>query len=116
MTSTVRRVAGGFLIVAACGAGATGFIVGSTPGDPSKSPQARLAVEAAKHNVEGAWKAHRLAIEAKATSAAAIQPLHAALTNQVDGHTLVDLFETEEWWRPVRDDFKALRLIVADQI
>ena len=38
MTSTVRRVAGALLILAACGAGATGFVVGSTPADPSKSP------------------------------------------------------------------------------
>ena len=116
MTSQVRRVAGALLIVAACGAGATGFVVGTTPADPSKSPQARLAVESAKRNVEAAWKAHRLALEAKATAAAALPPLHAALTNQVDGHTLIDLFETEEWWRPVRDEFKALRVISGDQI
>jgi len=116
MTSQVRRIAGALLILAACGAGATGFVIGSAPADPGKSPQARLAVDAAKRNVEAAWKAHRLALEAKATATAAIQPLHAALSNQVDGHTLVDLFETEEWWRSVRDEFKALRLIVGDQI
>src|SRR5262245_56654801 len=105
MSDKVRRVAGALLILAACGAGATGFVVGNAPGDASKSPQARLAAEAARRNVETAWKAQRLALEAKATAAAAIQPLHAALTNQVDGHTLIDLFETEEWWKPVREEF-----------
>ncbi len=115
MSSKVRRVAGALLILTACGAGATGYLIGGVPADPSKSPQARLAVEASRRNVESAWKAQRLALEAKATAIATISPLHAALNNQVDGHTLVDLFETEEWWRPVRDDFKSVRLIVGDQ-
>ncbi len=116
MSSKVRRIAGALLILAACGAGATGFVVGGVAADPNKSPQARLAAEAARRNVEAAWKAQRLALEAKATAIATISPLHAALNNQVDGHTLVDLFETEEWWRPVRDDFKAVRLIVGEQL
>src|SRR6185295_5324104 len=116
MSSRVRRVAGALLILAACGAGATGFVVASSPGDASKSPQARLAAEGARRNIETAWKAHRLALEAKATAAAAIKPLHAALTTQVDGHTLIDLFETEEWWKPVREEWKALRLIVGEQL
>ena len=116
MSSKVRRVAGALLILAACGAGATGFVVGASAGDASRSPQARLAAEGARRNVETAWKAQRLALEAKATAAAAIKPLHAALTTQVDGHTLLDLFETEEWWKPVRDDWKALRLIVGEQL
>jgi hypothetical protein len=116
MSSKVRRVAGALLILAACGAGATGFVIGGAAADPTKSPQGRLAAEAARRNVESAWKAQKLAIEAKAAATASIQPLHAALTNQVDGHTLVDLFETEEWWRPVRDDFKTVRLVVGDQV
>jgi serine/threonine-protein kinase len=116
MSSKVRLVAGALLILAACGAGATGYLIGGIPTDPSKSPQARLAVEAARRNVEAAWKAQRSALEAKATEIAAIAPLHAALNNQVDGHTLIDLFETEEWWRPVRDEFRAVRLIVGEQL
>ena len=50
------------------------------------------------------------------TAVVAIPPLQAALTNQVDGHTLLDLFETEEWWRPVRDEFKGLRLISGGEL
>ena len=116
MSSKVRRAAGALLILAACGAGATGYLIGGLPIDLSKSPQAHLAIEAARRNVETAWKAQRLALEAKATEIATIPPLHAALTNQVDGHTLIDLFETEEWWRPVRDEFRAVRVIVGDQV
>ena len=56
MSSKVRRVAGALLILAACGAAATGYVVGGgLPIDPSKSPQARLAAEAARRNVESAW-------------------------------------------------------------
>ena len=72
MSSKVRRVAGALLILAACGAGATGFVIGGVAADPTKSPQARLAAEAARRNVESAWKAQRLALEAKATAIAAI--------------------------------------------
>ena len=111
MSSKVRRVAGALLIVTACGAGATGFLIGDSSIDAGKSPQARLAAEASRRNVETAWKIQREALETKISAVVAIPPLQAALTNQVDGHTLVDLFETEEWWRPVRDEFKALRLI-----
>jgi Protein kinase domain len=116
MSSKVRLVAGALLILAACAAGATGFVVGGAAPDPNTSPQARLAAEASRRNIEAAWKSQRLGLEAKATAVAAIPPLHAALTNQVDGHTLIDLFETEDWWRPVREEFKALRLIVGDQL
>ncbi|HET6147070.1 MAG TPA: serine/threonine-protein kinase [Polyangia bacterium] len=116
MSSKVRRVAGTLLIVAACGAGATGFVVGASPGDAARSPQARLSAELARRSVETAWKAQRRALESRATAAAAIQPLHAALTTRVDGHTLIDLFETEEWWRPVREEWKAARLIVGEQL
>jgi hypothetical protein len=117
MSSKVRRVAGALLILAACAAAATGYVVGGgLPIEPSKSPQARLAAEAARRNVDSAWKAQRLALEAQATAIAAIPPLHSALNSQVDGHTLLDLFETEEWWRPVRDDFKGIRLIVGEQL
>ena len=116
MSSKVRHAAGALLILAACGAGATGYLIGGLPIDPSKSPQARLAVEASRRNVETAWKAQRTALEAKATEIASIAPLQAALNNQVHGHMLIDLFETEEWWRPVRDEFRAVRLIVGEQV
>jgi hypothetical protein len=116
MSSKVRRVAGALLVLAACGAGGTGYLIGGIPTDASKSPQARLAVEAARRNVETAWKAQRSALEARATEIASIRPLHAALNNQLDGHTLIDLFETEEWWRSVRDEFRAVRLIVGEQL
>ena len=82
------------------------MVGGGLPIEPSKSPQARLAAEAARRNVDSAWKAQRLALEAKATAIAATHPLHSALNSQVDGHTLLDLFETEEWWRPVREELE----------
>ena len=116
MTHKVRRAAGAALILAACGTGATGFLFGGGAINPGRSPAARLAAEAAQRKLGEAWKAQRRALEARVVVATATAPLQAALNSHVDGTTLIDLFETEDWWRPVRDEFKIVRLIAGDRI
>src|SRR5204863_2707384 len=52
--------------------------------------------------------------EGKAVEAAAVKPLNAAINDHIDGATLVDLFEHEDWWAPYRGDVVAVRVIVGD--
>jgi hypothetical protein len=114
MASHVRRAAGAVLIVAACGTAATGFLVGARA--DASHPAARMTAEAARRKIDDAWRTQQRLVEASVTAAAAVQPLQAALHDQVDGHTLVDLFETEEWWRVYRDEFKAARVVVRSEV
>jgi hypothetical protein len=58
----------------------------------------------------------RRALEARVVAVTSTVPLQAALTSHVDGPTLIDLFETEDWWQPVRDEFKIVRVISGDRV
>jgi hypothetical protein len=53
-------------------------------------------------------------LEARAARAAAIKPLNAAVGDHVDGATLIDLFDHEDWWEPFREEFAGGRVIVGD--
>ena len=44
-------------------------------------------------------------IEARVAAAASLNPIRALVSNPVDRATLVDAFETEEWWNPFREEF-----------
>jgi hypothetical protein len=115
MSSKLRRAAGALLILMACAIAGTGFLIGGASADAGSGPAARLAGEAARRKVEDAWNAVRGALEARVGAVATIPPLQAALNAHVDGHTLLDLFETEDWWRAVRDDFRSARLLLGGQ-
>ena len=56
------------------------------------------------------------AIEAKVQAAAELRPLNAAIASQVDSATLLDLLDNEDWWRPYREEFAVVRVIVGDQV
>jgi hypothetical protein len=56
------------------------------------------------------------AIEAKVQAAAELRPLVAALAAQVDSATLLDLLDNEDWWRPYRDEFAQVRVIVGERV
>src|SRR4029079_10160193 len=74
---------------------------------------ATSAVAAANPPAESDANAEELrAIERRARRAAVIQPLAAAVKLNVDANTLLDLFESEEWWRAYRREFTFARLIV----
>ena len=67
-----------------------------------------LVAEQARDRVQAA---QRSLIE-RAQIAAATPPLLAALEDHVDRPTLVDLFQSEDWWRDARSDFSMSRIVV----
>jgi hypothetical protein len=79
--------------------------------------EARAAAEKASA-AEGAQRreAEARAVEARAARAAALEPLDAASANHVDGTTLLDLFEHEDWWQSFRDELSVARVIVGDEL
>ncbi|MES1205703.1 MAG: serine/threonine-protein kinase [Pseudomonadota bacterium] len=63
-----------------------------------------------------AMKEERHRLEGLVLAAAQVRPLLAALENQVDGATLVDLFQSEDWWRDIRVEFSLTRLVVGSEV
>jgi hypothetical protein len=66
--------------------------------------------------VRARWRAEQHALETRALAAAGAKPLLAALDSHVDGPTLVDLFQSEDWWRDARADFSLTRVIVGNEV
>jgi len=67
------------------------------------SPEAiDAAVAAARTRLSAALVESTRALEAEVARAAQVPELRAALTERVDGATLVDLFDSEDWWTPYR--------------
>jgi len=56
------------------------------------------------------------AVESRAQAAAELPSLNAALATHVDSATIIDLLDTEDWWRPYRGEFPLVRLMVGDKI
>jgi len=107
-----RLLIGIVLIATATAAGV--FAMRTAVGDQARAQAALMAAatrDAAAHDAE----ARRLA-EGRVEAAAQIQPLEAALRDQVDGVTLLDLFENEEWWRPFRAEFPLVRVVMGDHL
>ncbi|HLK90923.1 MAG TPA: serine/threonine-protein kinase [Polyangia bacterium] len=59
--------------------------------------------------------AEKTAAEKQVWEAARLEPLEAALKAHVDGPTLRDLFDNEDWWRPFRTAYPLLRLKTGDR-
>src|SRR5262245_51716637 len=97
MTNSTRVVFGLTLIAAGAGVAVVGPKMLVPRGDLGP---ARAAAEAARKKTEEVLRAQQDALEKAVGVAARVEPLRAALANRVDGPTLVDLFETEDWWRP----------------
>jgi hypothetical protein len=66
------------------------------------------AVARARAAAAAALASRARALEAEAARAAAVPQLRAALADGVDAATLLDLFETEDWWAPFRARASAL--------
>ena len=81
----------------------------------SSGPAAEIS-ESIRRDVESQLRAQQASLVAKARAAAALPRLRAALASHVDAPTIVDLFATEGWWRPIRDEFKISRLVTATEI
>jgi len=106
--SFTTRLAGIGLIVSGAGLSVVSYRLAMRDGAAATS-----AVAAANPPAESDANAEELrAIERRARQAAAIQPLAAAVKLNVDANTLLDLFESEEWWRAYRREFTFARLIV----
>ena len=73
-----------------------------------------LANEAASTatQAQSRLNAERHRLESRVVAAAQIKQLQAALENKVDGPTLVDLFQSEDWWRELRGEFPMARVIL----
>jgi hypothetical protein len=112
--SQTRRWTGVLLI----GVGvAVGVFVQRSAAQAEAERQARhraasaAALEAAQH-----LEVETRAIEARTIKAASLRPLNAALEDRIDGPTLIDLFEHEDWWQPFREEFASARVIVGDNL
>ena len=79
-------------------------------GDQARAQAALLA--AASREAEARDFQVRQGAESRAVAAAHLDPLAAGLRARVDGATLVDMFENEDWWRPYRADFPLVRVMV----
>ena len=105
----VKRIVGIALLVGACGLGAVAI-----GGEQSRAAAQRKA-EKERVEVEQArarWQAEQKRLEGLLQLAADAKPLLAALENHVDGATLVDLFQSEDWWREPRATFTMSRVVV----
>ncbi|HXJ20355.1 MAG TPA: serine/threonine-protein kinase [Polyangia bacterium] len=88
--------------VGAAGLAARGLVVSarrSADAAPAKL-EARAAADRAR--LESTLAALTRPLEADVAQGAAVPGLKAALTDRVDGPTMLDLFETEDWWAPFR--------------
>ncbi len=93
------------LVVAAVGAAAmaTRGLVDSARRSAEAAP-AKLEARAAdsRARLETALGKATRPLEEQTARAAAVPELRAALTERVDAPTILDLFETEDWWTPFR--------------
>jgi Protein kinase domain len=100
------------LIVAATAGGV--LAMRTAVGDRARAQAALLA---AASRETAAREAEELrSAEGRAAAAAQLQPLEAALQDQVDGATLIDLFDNEDWWRSYRAEFPLVRVVMGDHL
>jgi Protein kinase domain len=112
--SQMRRWSGVILLGAGVAVAAYAYraVVQAEAENETRSRVAAAAALDAAQRME----AETRSVEARAVKAAALQPLNAALENHVDGPTLIDLFEHEDWWQVFREEFAGARVIVGDDL
>jgi hypothetical protein len=108
-----KRIVGIALLLAAAGLGAA-WTSRELNHRAAASQADRARVEA--DQIRGRWQAEQHRLEARLQLAANAKPLLAALDNHVDGATLVDLFQSEDWWRDARGDFSLARVVVGSEV
>jgi Protein kinase domain len=106
-----RLLLGIALIAAGTAVGVLG--VRNVLGDQARAQAALLRVATGEVETRGAEE--KTAAEKQVWEAARLEPLEAALRAHVDGPTLVDLFENEDWWRPYRREFPVVRVRIGDR-
>jgi hypothetical protein len=107
----VRRLLGTILIAAAVAIALLG--VRSATGDRVQA-EATMRADATR---QAALRQSELrAIEGRVQAAAELRALNAAVAAHVDSTTINDLLDNEDWWRPYRDEFPLVRLIVGEVV
>jgi hypothetical protein len=56
------------------------------------------------------------ALTLRARAAAGMRPLLSALEEHVDGTSLVELFQSADWWRDTRNEFSLTRVVVGSEL
>jgi serine/threonine-protein kinase len=79
-------------------------------GDQARAQATLLAT--ANREAESRTASERRSAETQVAAAARLGPLAAGLRARVDGATLIDMFENEDWWRPYRAAFPLVRVMV----
>jgi len=79
-------------------------------GDQARAQATLLAT--ANREAESRTASERKSAETQVAAAAQLGPLAAGLRARVDGATLIDMFENEDWWRPYRAAFPLVRVMV----
>ena len=107
----MRRFRVAIGIVLLLGGPAAGILVlRAAVGDQARAQAALVAT--ANREVESRDAQERQGVEGKVGAAARLEPLAAGLRARVDGATLVDMFENEDWWRGYRAEFPVVRVVV----
>jgi hypothetical protein len=112
--ATKTKIAGGLALIAA--GVATVFVAPSFLTQKLDPAAARQAAELTGKQAATALRAHMESLENTVTEAAGTEPLRAAITNRVDGTTLVDLFATEDWWRARRGTWPLSRVVIGSSV
>ena len=107
-----RLLLGIALIIAGTAVGVLG--VRSALGDQARAQAALLRTATGEADARGGPE--KKSAEKEVWEAARLEPLEAALRARVDGPTLIDLFDNEDWWRPYRGEFSVVRVRVGDKM
>jgi len=102
----VRKILGVVSAVALLAAAAAGTRLVEASRDRTVQKDVARAAEAAGARATDALAAHVAELKLKVQNATANPRLAAALEGNVDAGTLRDLFRSEVWWAPYRDEFK----------
>src|SRR4051812_39802061 len=105
-----RRGAAAVCAIAAFAAGAGAVFVRRQreAGGAEAAAAGETAATQARAAAERVLAARARTLEAEVRTAAAIPQLRAALTDGVDGATIIDLLDSEDWWAPFRSRSAAL--------
>jgi hypothetical protein len=112
-----RKGAAAFCVLAALAAGAAAVVVmrrQTEAGGARNAAAGEAAAGQARAAADKLIAARAATLEKEAKTAAAIPQLRAALADGVDSATILDLFDSEDWWAPFRN--RSAALVADDRI
>ena len=109
------RAAGALLVMSGLAVGGGGLLLRGHHGSSARSSDGLKAAAAATHpRLEQALQSEVGAIASKASAAAHLPEIAAALDLDADPHTFEDLLSNEDWWAPYRSEFPVNGVISAN--